>query len=214
MGFGEIEEMEGEIFTKLKFSGILGLSFPNLSTLKYIPFFDNLMQRKILDKNMFSFYLSEQNESINSQIIFGEPDKKYYIGEIQWHAVTEVSYWQLGMEDIYIDGQKMNLCKSGNCKLVIDSGTSIITGPSEDLKKVLSKIKLENCDDFSYLPELAIKIDNQKYVLNPQDYIIFPNKMKEDANKIQKNKEDKLNKEKLNIINLDKKNSKNGKNEK
>ncbi len=128
---------------------------------------------------MFAFYLSEEDESINSQVIFGEPEPKYYKGKLNWHNVTEISYWQLGMEDIYINGESLNLC-NGPCKLVIDTGTSIITAPSDDLRKVLSKIKLNNCEDFSNLPNIGFRIDEVFYTLNPEDYIIFPNKVKKE----------------------------------
>jgi len=80
--FGEILQEKGEIFKKLKFSGILGLSFPSLSTLNYTPLFDNLMKMNILNKNWFSFYLTDVNEEVDSQIIFGEPSSDFYEGNI------------------------------------------------------------------------------------------------------------------------------------
>jgi len=79
--FGEIIKEKGEIFKKIKFSGILGLSFPTLSTLKYTPLFDNLMKDKILAKNWFSFYLTNINEQFDSHIIFGEPSSHFYTGK-------------------------------------------------------------------------------------------------------------------------------------
>lgn len=78
--FGEILQEKGEIFKKLKFSGILGLSFPTLSTLKYTPLFDSIMNKKLLKKNWFSFYLTKLEEEADSQIIFGEPDRNLYVG--------------------------------------------------------------------------------------------------------------------------------------
>jgi len=78
--FGEIIHEKGDIFNKLKFSGILGLSFPNLSSLKYSTLFDNIIHQKLLAKNWFSFYLTDVDENQDSQIIFGEPAKNFYIG--------------------------------------------------------------------------------------------------------------------------------------
>ena len=79
--FGEILHENGAIFSKLKFSGILGLSFPNLSSLKYTTLFDNIINKKLLEKNWFSFYLADVDEKIDSQIIFGEPSNKFYHGK-------------------------------------------------------------------------------------------------------------------------------------
>jgi len=165
------------------------------------------MQKEILKKNMFAFYLSEQNESIKSQIIFGEPDPKYYTGKINWHKVTEDSYWQLGMEDVYINGESLNLC-NGPCKLVIDTGTSIVTGPTDDLRKVLSKVKLNDCEDFSHLPQIAFRLDEELYSLSPEDYIIFPNRIKRDINFLEKEYK-KNTKKSTKIFNENEKNQKN-----
>jgi len=151
----------------------LGLSFPNLSTLKYTPLFDSIIKRDILKKNWFSFYLTDVEEEAKSQIILGEPKPNHYIGELNWHAVSEESYWQVEMDDIYIDNSPINICPKGPCKLVIDTGTSIMTGPSNDLDILLSRIPLENCDDVSGLPELGFKIGDLLYTIKPQEYIIF-----------------------------------------
>ncbi len=78
--FGEILHEKGEIFNKLKFSGILGLSFPNLSSLKYTTLFDNIIGQRLLEKNWFSFYLADVDENQESHIIFGEPNKQFYLG--------------------------------------------------------------------------------------------------------------------------------------
>ena len=170
--FGEIVKETGPIFTKLKFAGILGLSFPNLSNLKHIPIFDNIMKKKKLVNNWFSFYLTDQNEKGKSQIILGKPDKKFYKGKIKWHKVTETKYWQVEMHDVYVNGKPIGACKN-KCKLVLDTGTSIMTGPSADLDMLLSKIKLNNCKNLSNLPEISFKIDKTHYNLKPKEYLLF-----------------------------------------
>lgn len=130
-----------------------------------------------MEKNWFSFYLADERENAESQIIFGEPSKKFYQGEINWHNVTEASYWQIEMEEVYLNNESMNFC-NGPCKLVIDTGTSIITGPTDDLRVLLSHIKVSNCQDITALPDLGFKIGNILYTLKPEEYIIFPNNPK------------------------------------
>jgi len=97
----------------------------------------------LLENNYFSFYLTDQTEKIHSQIVFGQPSKEFYLGDLNWHNVSEESYWQIGMNDILVDNHRLNLCENDKCKLVIDTGTSIITGPSEDLSKLLDLIDLK-----------------------------------------------------------------------
>ena len=135
------------------------------------------MKSELLKKNWFSFYLTDVNENAKSQIILGEPKPNYYLGNLNWHKVSEESYWQVDMDDIYIDNSPINICPNGPCKLVIDTGTSIMTGPSSDLDILLNKIPLENCEDISNLPELGFKIGDLLYTIKPQEYIIFSQKM-------------------------------------
>jgi cathepsin D len=175
--FGEIEKQEGEIFNKLKFSGILGLSFPGLSNLKYTPVFDTIIKNKLLKKNWFSFYLTDQNEKGKSQIVLGEPDKKFYTGDINWHPVSEQSYWQVEMDDIYVDNKGINICPNNSCKLVIDTGTSIITGPSDSLEVLLDMLQVGDCMNIEHLPDLGFKIGDFLYTMKPSEYVIFPNKI-------------------------------------
>lgn len=134
------------------------------------------MKRELLKKNWFSFYLTDVNENAKSQIILGEPKANHYIGKLNWHKVSEESYWQVEMDDIFIDNNPINICPNGPCKLVIDTGTSIMTGPSSDLDILLNKIPLDNCEDVSSLPELGFKIGDLLYTIKPQEYIIFSQK--------------------------------------
>lgn len=151
----------------------MGLSFPNLSTLKYTPIFDSIINKNFLRKNWFSFYLTDVNERAQSQIILGEPNEKLYIGDLNWHKVSEESYWQVEMDDIYIDSTPLKICPDGPCKLVIDTGTSIMTGPSSDLDTLLNKLPLSDCNDISNLPELGFKLGDLLYTIKPSEYIIF-----------------------------------------
>ena len=154
----------------------MGLSFPNLSTLKYTPIFDSIINRNFLRKNWFSFYLTDVNETAQSQIILGEPKNSLYIGSLNWHNVSEESYWQVEMDDIYIDNTPLKICPNGPCKLVIDTGTSIMTGPSSDLDILLNRIPLTDCNDISQLPEIGFKLGDLLYTIKPSEYIIFSQK--------------------------------------
>jgi len=157
--------------------GILGLSFPNLSTLKYTPLFDSIIKRDLLKKNWFSFYLTDVNEDAKSQIILGEPKPNHYIGKLNWHKVSEESYWQVDMDDIYINNEPINICPNGPCKLVIDTGTSIMTAPSNDLEILLNRIPLDDCANVRHLPELGFKIGDLLYTIKPNEYVIFSQKL-------------------------------------
>ena len=134
------------------------------------------MNKNFLKKNWFSFYLTDVNERAQSQIILGEPKNSLYIGSLNWHAVSEESYWQVEMDDIYIGNTPLKICPDGPCKLVIDTGTSIMTGPSSDLDILLSRIPLSDCNDISQMPDIGFKLGDLLYTIKPSEYIIFSHK--------------------------------------
>jgi cathepsin D len=64
-------------------------------------------------------------------------------GEPKWHEVTDKYYWLLNADNILVNGEDLGLCKRG-CKVVADTGTSLLTGPSDDLMTLLGTVRLSN----------------------------------------------------------------------
>jgi len=143
--FGLITKEDGDVFVSGKFDGILGLSFPALSASGYTPVFDSIISQRLLTSNMFSFYYSALPAQ-NSVIIFGEPNPTMYVGEISWIPVSKAFYWELMLVDIKIGGKRQYVCgkeENSRCKVVVDTGTSLLTGPSEAVDKILTAIDLD-----------------------------------------------------------------------
>jgi len=160
--FGEITRCVGEVFMQGKFDGILGLSFPALSATEYSPVFDNIINQHLLAKNMFSFYYSKLPEQ-NSAVVLGEPLPELYTGDMRFIEVAKKLYWELSLKDIRVGGQPLNLCPDGPCKLVVDTGTSLLTGPSEKIGFLLQAIQIrEDCGGLEELPVLTYVITDSQ----------------------------------------------------
>jgi hypothetical protein len=175
--FGQITKEIGDVFFNIKFDGILGLSFPALSASGYTPVFDNIIKQKRLDENMFSFYYAPKGDGKGqSYIVLGKPAPELYSGELRYVNVSKKFYWQLKMVDIEIGGKRLNLCPTEGCKAVVDTGTSLLTGPSEHVKTVLRALPSRNCHDLSSMPDLTyILADSEgeyKFTLEPEFYMI------------------------------------------
>lgn len=100
------------------------------------PVFDNIMKQKKLDSNVFSFYFDRSESSRESRFILGGIDEDLFKGKINYNKVVDQYYWTILADKILIAGKDSGLCDS--CKVVADTGTSLITGPTNKLNKLLS----------------------------------------------------------------------------
>jgi len=174
--FGEITSEVGDVFLQGKFDGILGLSFPALSAADYTPVFDNIIRQRLITPNMFSFFYSKLPKQ-SSAIILGHPNPDLYDGQMRFVEVARPLYWEVKLKDIAINGKRQNACPHGPCKLVVDTGTSLLTGPREHIGRLLHDIQLPgDCRDLSRLPTLTYIITDSHgehtFDLEPDFYVL------------------------------------------
>jgi len=131
--FGLTYEEEGFAFMNVPFDGILGLSITKQNK-HSVPFFDNIIAKQLLRHNIFSIFLSEDED--NSNISFGKIDKNHMLSNFTFTDVVSKNYWEIDIEDIKVGNTSTNICsllrqKTGRCGVAIDSGTSLYAGPSK-----------------------------------------------------------------------------------
>jgi hypothetical protein len=115
------------------FEGIVGLSFPTVTTSNTVPFIDSVINNHLLTHNVFSLFLSEENEASNIQ--FGGVEKGNMASNFTYVDVVSNTYWEIDIEDIVIGNFTTSYCNTlrestGRCGVAIDSGTSLYAGPS------------------------------------------------------------------------------------
>jgi len=54
----------------------------------------------------------------------------------------------------------------------MDTGTTLITGPPEDVPDFLKKLELDDCSDHDKLPVITFVIGGENYDLDPSEYIL------------------------------------------
>jgi hypothetical protein len=172
--FGLIEREEGSIFMSGKFDGILGLSFPALSAAKgHKPLMDEIISQNRLFSNAFSFYYSDRlNE--HSVVVFGEPDPSRYVGRMLWVPVTRELYWEVAMQNVLVGGKSLSVCSQAEqCRAVLDTGTSFMTGPSKDIAKLIEKLPMvkSDCSNRNEMPVVSFAVGDYTFDLEPEFYV-------------------------------------------
>ena len=135
------------------------------------PVFDSIINKKLLENNIMTFFYS-YNENTDGQITIGYIDKTKYKGEIYYYSVIDQYYWTIALKDIKYDGKSLGLCDNG-CKAVIDTGTTLNTGPTEQLRVLLEKIPVENdCRNYETAGKISFVFGDQEYQLDVSEYIL------------------------------------------
>eukprot|EP00803_Ostreobium_quekettii_P004340 evm.model.scf_29.2 EVM.evm.TU.scf_29.2 scf_29:13115-21547(+) len=132
--FAEATSEPGIAFLLAKFDGILGLAWPQISVDGVDPPFTKMVQEGLIDKPLFSFWMNRDPDAeAGGEIVFGGMDPKHYEGEHVWVSVSKESYWDFHMDKIEVPG--VSVCEYG-CIGIADTGTSLLVGPSDDIKKI------------------------------------------------------------------------------
>lgn len=188
--FAEATEEPGITFIAAKFDGILGLGYPTISVNGITPVFNTMMENGIVDKPQFSFFLNRDPAQPNGgELYLGGADSSMYTGEFNWHDVTRKAYWQIHMDSLTVHPESCsNGCDLtgtpacvGGCEVIVDSGTSLITGPTVDIEAINQAIGairyiagewLVICRKIPDMPNIDFVLDGKIYTLTPQDYVL------------------------------------------
>ncbi|XP_042532484.1 pepsin F-like [Dipodomys spectabilis] len=174
--FGLSLEEPGKFMEYAVFDGILGLSYPSLGLQATTPVFDSLWEQGLLSQNLFAFYLSSKEEK-DSVLMLGGVDPSYYYGDLNWVPVSKPKYWQVAMDSISMNGEAV-ACASG-CQGILDTGTSLLTGPRDSLLNIHEIINatpysgeyILDCDTINTLPDIVFTINGINYPVPASAYI-------------------------------------------
>lgn len=123
-------------FSKYILLSILGMGFQLNSNIGQPPFFQTAVSQGAVSSPIFSFYLS----SNVSELYLGGTNSQHYTGPIERHTVVSPSsptFWQLDDAKISVNGKA---AVASGFQTIIDSGTSIMYGPSDAVAQVYSQV--------------------------------------------------------------------------
>uniref|UniRef100_A0A8C9DK68 Peptidase A1 domain-containing protein n=1 Tax=Prolemur simus TaxID=1328070 RepID=A0A8C9DK68_PROSS len=141
----------GFIFTYSEFAGILGLAYPSLASNYFMPVFDNMMNR----------YLVELCPARDQ-------------GGGGWVCLEAILFT---LCSVTINGVMM-ACDNG-CQAILDTGTTLLVGPSRNILNIRKAIGATEgqhslfdiyCTSLSSMPKAVFEIQDKEFPLPPTAY--------------------------------------------
>ena len=176
--FAEATAEPGVTFLAAKFDGILGMGFYEISVDQVVPWWYNLVSSGKVDQNMYTFWLNrDQGAPAGGELTLGGYDPKHMSGPINWVPVSRDGYWQFKMDSLSVQGT--SYCQ--NCQAIADTGTSLLAGPTDAIKKLNKQIGatpiaageyMVDCKKISSMPNVEIQLNGNKFVLTPDQYVL------------------------------------------
>ncbi|NXO78512.1 PEPA protein, partial [Sitta europaea] len=175
--FGLAETEPGDFFYYTPFDGILGLAFPSIASSGATPVFDNMMMENLVDRQLFSVYLSRDSQG-GSFVLFGAIDPYYTTRGISWIPLSAETYWQISMESVSISGTPVS-CSLG-CQAIVDTGTTLLAVPIRAFRTLMKRLGASSsgeisCEAIRTLPDLIFHINGREFPVPPRAYVLRSN---------------------------------------
>merc|ERR1712039_1169639 len=158
------------------FDGLLGLGFHTISEYNISTPFENMVAQKLIDDAVFAFYL-QQDSSSTGELLIGGVDEKHYTGKLVDVPLISETYWEVSMDSMKFDDSVV----ASKQKAIIDSGTSLLAGPTSAVKalanqvgatSLMGKEYVIDCSKISSLPDLVVVLGGQTFTLTGKDYVL------------------------------------------
>jgi saccharopepsin len=163
-------------FAAGKFDGLLGLGFNSISQYNIPTPFEAMIDQKLISEPVFAFYLPTDAAQMG-ELVFGGIDQAHYSGELVDVPLTSETYWEVILDAMSFGGSSV----ASNQKAIIDSGTSLLAGPTETVAalakqvgatSVMGKEYIVDCAKKASLPELKVTLGGKDFTLTADDYVL------------------------------------------
>mmetsp|Transcript_26262 Transcript_26262/g.73328 ORF Transcript_26262/g.73328 Transcript_26262/m.73328 type:complete len:419 (+) Transcript_26262:143-1399(+) len=170
--FGEIQDAGGlgVAYALGKFDGILGLGFTSISIDGAKTVFENAIAQNKVDQPIFSFYLGDNGPG---ELTFGGYDPNKFEGDdLNYVHLDAATYWQITLDKV--DVGSFHKESDEPITAIVDSGTSLMTGPKADVAKIAASIGATanfvgeytvDCSKVDDLPDLTFTIGGKDYTI-------------------------------------------------
>ncbi|KAL8273644.1 hypothetical protein Esti_002466 [Eimeria stiedai] len=163
-------------FGDLPFDGLVGLGFPDVSgeeglPSSALPIVDQMVKevRWFFDLLKFKLRIKLIRKSDPKFTFSGHSPK--------WFPVISLGK-EIGLHGLKINGKSFGVCEKRGCRAAVDTGSSLITGPSSVINPLIQALNVaENCSNLGTLPTLTFVLKDiygrlVQFSMTPRDYVV------------------------------------------
>ncbi|TXT06103.1 hypothetical protein VHUM_03576 [Vanrija humicola] len=145
--FALVNQLSPELITA-PIAGLMGLGWQKISNIGKTPWWQSLAENTWADPQ-FGVYMarlrntrptSRVNEN-GGEITFGGVNSSYFTGDINYMSIanSDLDYWRLPISGIWVEGNNIGY-SSSSANAAIDTGTTLIAGPSKVVASIYAQI--------------------------------------------------------------------------
>lgn len=174
--FGNVEK-QSTIFNGNNFEAIIGLGYKSLAFKGVTPFFDEVINQKLLKSNIFAFYFTHQTTGKKPEMTLGYYDNTKYKGDINWMPVEFKYMYGVKLDDIIVGGKRLNVCEGEKyCLVTFDTGSSVSIMPDFVHKKLAdnnlpAKGKAFDCEGPQQFGDMIFLIGGKEYIVPAEEWV-------------------------------------------
>lgn len=169
-------------FDNMQADGILGMSIGYSSQVHH-PIVHNMFIQGLIQNELFSVFLNDEDSNLSSCVIFGDFDLVKYAGnssQIEYLNVISDGYWSVKLDSVTMNNQNLLI---GSITAIIDTGTSLILGPYLEVQQVLDRISDKDdckfdlylycdCENIDKYPDIEFGLDGKKFKITAKNYMM------------------------------------------
>jgi len=154
------------------YNGILGLGFDSIAKSSGQTVMKALVESGQLERPVFGFYLGDNSPG---ELVFGGVDPAHVASGFTWVNVTRAAWWAVGLDSIKL-GDDLTL--SATSTAIVDSGTSLIVGPTGEVVALMAMIGAETIQGLyvvscaAILPDLSFILGGKAFALSIKDLVV------------------------------------------
>merc|ERR1719326_431717 len=155
-----------------KFDGILGLGWDKISVGGVPTVMNALAASGEMEQPVFGFFLGNNQPG---ELEFGGTDPNHYTGDFTYVPLSSETYWQVALDGVKLGSDSVSTAKAA----IVDSGTSLLAGPSADVKAIAAKLGAKSLmgkewtvDCSKDLPDISFTLGGNAYTLKKEDLIL------------------------------------------